>query len=485
MPPSDRPRLLAEEQPGDNAPALSVSELSGALKRTVEDAFGFVRVRGEISGFKRHSSGHCYLSLKDERACIDGVVWKGQASAMRFRPEDGIEVIATGKLTTFPGRSKYQIVIDRMELAGQGALMALLDQRRRQLAAEGLFDEERKRPLPFLPRVIGVVTSPTGAVIRDILHRLADRCPSHVILWPVAVQGDAAAPQVARAVRGFGALSPDGPVPRPDLLIVGRGGGSIEDLWAFNEEEVVRAIAESPIPVISAVGHETDTTLADFAADRRAPTPTAAAEMAVPVRADLAHHVRELGGRAERLALRYRERAAERFEAVADRLPTLDGLFAGQQQRLDDLADRLPRALGQRLAHARSDLAQAAGALRPALLDRKYERAAERLASVRLSDRPIRSKIDQNRAALDQLWRLAEQLHPDRPLQRGYVRVERRDGGVLSNAQTAREAGLLTLHFADGAVDARVDGDDMRASTRPPARAKAAPDEAARQQKLF
>ncbi|WP_165323574.1 exodeoxyribonuclease VII large subunit [Rhizorhabdus phycosphaerae] len=485
VPPSDRPRLLAEEQPGDNAPALSVSELSGALKRTVEDAFGFVRVRGEISGFKRHSSGHCYLSLKDERACIDGVVWKGQASAMRFRPEDGIEVIATGKLTTFPGRSKYQIVIDRMELAGQGALMALLDQRRRQLAAEGLFDEERKRPLPFLPRVIGVVTSPTGAVIRDILHRLADRCPSHVILWPVAVQGDAAAPQVARAVRGFGALSPDGPVPRPDLLIVGRGGGSIEDLWAFNEEEVVRAIAESPIPVISAVGHETDTTLADFAADRRAPTPTAAAEMAVPVRADLAHHVRELGGRAERLALRYRERAAERFEAVADRLPTLDGLFAGQQQRLDDLADRLPRALGQRLAHARSDLAQAAGALRPALLDRKYERAAERLASVRLSDRPIRSKIDQNRAALDQLWRLAEQLHPDRPLQRGYVRVERRDGGVLSNAQTAREAGLLTLHFADGAVDARVDGDDMRASTRPPARAKAAPDEAARQQKLF
>ncbi|MBD3731588.1 MAG: exodeoxyribonuclease VII large subunit [Sphingopyxis sp.] len=485
VPPSDRPRLLAEEQPGDNAPALSVSELSGALKRTVQDAFGFVRVRGEISGFKRHSSGHCYLSLKDERACIDGVIWKGQASTMRFRPEDGIEVIATGKLTTFPGRSKYQIVIDRMELAGQGALMALLDQRRRQLAAEGLFDEDRKRPLPFMPRVIGVVTSPTGAVIRDILHRLADRCPSHVILWPVAVQGDAAAPQVARAVRGFGALAPDGPIPRPDLLIVGRGGGSIEDLWAFNEEEVVRAIAESPIPVISAVGHETDTTLADFAADRRAPTPTAAAEMAVPVRADLALHVRELGGRAERLALRYRERAAERFEAVADRLPTLDGLFAGQQQRLDDLADRLPRALGQRLAHARSDLAQAAGALRPALLDRKYERAAERLASVRLSDRPIRTKIDQNRTALDQLWRLAEQLHPDRPLQRGYVRVERRDGGVLSNAQAARDAGRLTLHFADGAVDARVDGDELRAPTRAPARAKAGPDEATRQQKLF
>ncbi|MGC6330379.1 exodeoxyribonuclease VII large subunit [Rhizorhabdus sp. FW153] len=485
VPPSDRPRLLAEEQPGDNAPALSVSELSGALKRTVEDAFGFVRVRGEISGFKRHSSGHCYLSLKDERACIDGVVWKGQAATLRFRPEDGIEVIATGKLTTFPGRSKYQIVIDRMELAGQGALMALLDQRRRQLAAEGLFDEERKRPLPFMPRVIGVVTSPTGAVIRDILHRLADRCPSHVILWPVAVQGDAAAPQIARAVRGFGALAPDGPVPRPDLLIVGRGGGSIEDLWAFNEEEVVRAIAESPIPVISAVGHETDTTLADFAADRRAPTPTAAAEMAVPVRADLAHHVRELGARAERLARRYRERADERFEAVVDRFPSLDGLFAGQQQRLDDVADRLPRALGQRLAHARSDLAHAAGALRPSLLDRKYERATERLASVRLTDRPIRAKIDQNRAALDQLWRLAEQLHPDRPLQRGYVRVERRGGGVLTSTAAAREAGLLTLHFADGSVEARVDGEEDRPPPRPPARARTVAEDAPRQQKLF
>jgi len=478
--PSDGPRLLAEEQPGDNAPALTVTELSGALKRQVEDAFGHVRVRGEISGFKRHSSGHCYLSLKDERACIDGVIWKGQAAAMRFRPEDGIEVIATGKLTTYPGRSKYQIVIDRMELAGQGALMALLDQRRRMLAAEGLFSDERKRPLPFMPRVIGVVTSPTGAVIRDILHRLEDRCPTHVILWPVAVQGETAAHQIACAVRGFGALGELGPVPRPDLLIVGRGGGSIEDLWAFNEEEVVRAIAESPIPVISAVGHETDTTLADFAADRRAPTPTAAAEMAVPVRADLAHHVRELGARAERLAQRYRERAAERFAAVADRFPALESLFAGQQQRLDDIADRLPRALDRRLAVARGDLAHAAGALRPALLTQRLARASDRLGAVRLNDRPIRARIDEAHATLDRLWRIAEQLHPDKPLQRGYVRVEKRGGGVLTEAGAAKAAGLLTLHFADGAVDARVEN-----GGKPPYAKSKDPEATLRQQDLF
>ena len=477
----DGPRLLAEEAPGDNAPALSVSELSGALKRSVEEAFGHVRVRGEISGFKRHGSGHVYLTLKDDRAAIDGVIWKGQAGAMRFRPEDGIEVIATGKLTTYPGRSKYQIIIERMELAGQGALMALLDQRRRTLAAEGLFDEARKRPLPFMPRIIGVVTSPTGAVIRDILHRLEDRCPTHVILWPVAVQGEIAAAQIARAVRGFGALAVDGPIPRPDLLIVGRGGGSVEDLWAFNEEEVVRAIAESPIPVISAVGHETDTTLADFAADRRAPTPTAAAEMAVPVRADLAHHVRELGARAERLARRYRERAGERFAAIADRFPALDSLFAGQQQRLDDIAERLPRALGQRIAIARGDLAHASGAMRRSLLDRKLDRAKERLAAVRLSDKPIIAKIAEGHATLDRLWRIAEQLHPDKPLQRGYVRVEKRGGGVLTSAEEAKVAATLTLHFADGAVDARVEN-GAKASY---AKGKTGEEISPRQQDLF
>lgn len=435
---------------------MSVSELSGALKRSVEDAFGHVRVRGEVSGFKRVASGHCYLALKDDKALIDGVIWKGTAGALAFRPEDGIEVIATGRLTTYPGRSKYQIVIERMELAGQGALMALLDQRRRALAAEGLFDQARKRPLPFLPRVIAVVTSPTGAVIRDILHRLADRCPRHVLLWPVAVQGEGAAAQVAAAVRGFADLPAAG-LPRPDLIIVARGGGSIEDLWAFNEEVVVRAIADSPIPVISAVGHETDTTLADFAADMRAPTPTAAAELAVPVRADLIAMLDEYGLRMRRCAHRYRERGAERLEVTARRLPASDRLLAPQRQRLDELSDRLPRALSRRLAMARGDLASAAGALRPRLLADRVDRARERLGHVRFTRVLVDRRLIEMRGDLQRLWRLAETLHPDAPLRRGYARVEGRDGRVVATVAQARASGALTLHFADGTVAARVE----------------------------
>jgi exodeoxyribonuclease VII large subunit len=426
--------LLATQAPGDNAPAISVSELSSALKRTVEDAFGHVRVRGEISGFKRHSSGHCYLTLKDENACIDGVIWRASAAALRFRPEDGVEVIATGRLTTYPGRSKYQVVIERLEIAGAGALMALLDKRRRMLAAEGLFDEERKRALPFAPRVIGVVTSPTGAVIRDILHRLEDRFPTHVIIWPVPVQGEGAAAQVAAAVRGFAA---GGAFPRPDLLIVARGGGSIEDLWAFNEEEVVRAVAGSPIPTISAVGHETDTTLCDFAADRRAPTPTAAAEMAVPVRRDLLGQLREAGPRMERCAGRALERAGETLGVTMRRWPAPENLLAPQRQKLDDLADRLPRALGARLDRARGDLGHAAGALRPGLLVAIQRRASERLAA---------------------LWRVAELAHPNRPLERGYARVEDGTGRTMTSAAAARAAGRLRLFFGDGDVGASVDG---------------------------
>ena len=509
--------------PGDNAPALSVSELSGALKRSVEDAFGHVRVRGEISGYKRVASGHCYLTLKDDRACIDGVIWKGSAAALAFRPEDGIEVIATGKLTTYPGRSKYQIVIDRMELAGAGALMALLDQRRRALAAEGLFAIERKRALPYLPRTIGVVTSPTGAVIRDILHRLADRCPTRVIVWPVIVQGEGAAAQIANAVRGFDAMAAGGAIPRPDLVIVARGGGSIEDLWAFNEEAVVRAVADCAIPIISAVGHETDTTLCDFAADVRAPTPTAAAELAVPVRADLIATLRALGARTHRCANRYRDHAAERLAATARRLPVPDRLLGQQRQRLDDLAERLPRALSRRLALARGELAQASGALRPRLLGSRIEggRAAlsalrfrpaliarllgERqgavadraarlpqafsrrlalargdlartgaalrpgllasriahdraaLAGIRLRPALVERPVVDARASLDRLWRLVESLHPEKPLQRGYAWVEKRQGGVVATAKAARAAGALTLHFVDGKIDARVE----------------------------
>lgn len=405
------------------------------LKRTVEEAFGHVRVRGEISGWKRAASGHCYLCLKDDKAVIDGVLWKATAAGLAFRPEDGIEVVATGRLTTYPGRSRYQIVIERLELAGQGALMALLDRRRRALAAEGLFDAGRKKELPFQPRVIGVVTSPTGAVIRDILHRLADRCPCHVVVWPVPVQGEGAAPQIAAAVRGFNALPPGGPVARPDLLIVARGGGSIEDLWAFNEEEVVRAVASSDIPIISAVGHETDTSLCDFAADVRAPTPTAAAEMAVPVRGDLLAQLRELGFRIERCARRALDRAGEQLEASLRRWPERDALLAPQRQRLDDLADRLPRGLRTELSHARAALNQAAGALRPSLLNAVHARARERL---------------------DSLWRVAQLAHPNRPLERGYARVEDRGGRTLISAAAARAAGRLRLIFGDGAVEADV-----------------------------
>lgn len=460
--PSDDAGLLAAEAPGDNAPAQSVSELSMALKRTVEDRFGHVRVRGEISGFKRHVSGHCYFTMKDDKACIDAVIWKGSAAALRFRPEDGIEVVATGRLTTYPGRSKYQIVVDRLELAGQGALMALLDKRRRALAAEGLFDQERKKGLPFLPRTIGVVTSPTGAVIRDILHRLADRCPTHVIVWPVAVQGEGAAAQVAAAVRGFDAMAD-----RPDLVIVARGGGSIEDLWAFNEEEVVRAVAACSIPIISAVGHETDTSLCDFAADVRAPTPTAAAEMAVPVRSELLALLRETGLRIERCATRARERAGEQLENSLRRFPTPETLLAPQQQQVDEMSERLPRALGGRLSHARADLGHTAGALRPPLLDAMLRRSRERLASVRLDPRLVLRRVEDGRRSLDALWRIAVQAHPDKPLERGYARVEDRDGRTLISAAAAREAVRLRLVFADGRVDAAT-GDGVETARRRP-----------------
>jgi exodeoxyribonuclease VII large subunit len=428
-------RLLAEERPGDNSGALSVSEISSALKRMVEGNFSHVRIRGEISGFKRAASGHLYLALKDENAVIDGVMWKGGAARLAFRPEDGIEVIATGKLTTYPGRSKYQIVIESMEIAGAGALLAMLEKMRARLAAEGLFAAENKRPLPFLPRVIGVVTSPTGAVIRDILHRLADRCPTRVIVWPVLVQGNGAAAQIAAAVDGFSAMQGTN---RPDLVIVARGGGSIEDLWAFNEEPVVRAVAGCSIPVISAVGHETDTTLCDHAADVRAPTPTAAAELAVPVRTELLAGLATLGARNLRSLQRHKERAGERLEFVNRRMPTPDTLLGPQRQRVDDLGERSRRALGRVAADARGELARASGALRPAMLLRQVEAA---------------------RSRLDQLWRVAVTLNPDSVLSRGYARVERRsDDATLTHAAKARAAGALRLRFADGTVDVRVEG---------------------------
>ncbi|HEV3372674.1 MAG TPA: exodeoxyribonuclease VII large subunit [Xanthobacteraceae bacterium] len=361
----------------------TVSELSAAVKRSIEDAYGFVRVRGEISGFRgAHASGHCYFSLKDESAKIEAVIWKGAYARMKIKPEEGLEVVVTGRLTTFPGQSKYQIVVETLAPAGLGALMALLEERKKKLAAEGLFDAARKQLLPFLPEVIGVVTSPTGAVIRDILHRLADRFPRHVIVWPVRVQGEGSAEQVAGAIRGFNALPAPGPIARPDLLIVARGGGSLEDLWSFNEEIVVRAAAESMIPLISAVGHETDVTLIDFAADKRAPTPSAAAEMAVPVRADLLSAVDSLARR--ELACWWRGQEARRNElrAAMRALPGAQELLALPSQRLDHAASRLPRALiaNARLHH--NQFSRAAGRFGPQILRTRMRRCAELTAAL-------------------------------------------------------------------------------------------------------
>jgi len=366
-----------------NVVELTVSELSMALKRTVEEAYGYVRVRGEISGYRGpHSSGHCYFCLKDEGARIDGVVWKGTFGRLRFKPAEGLEVIATGRLTTYPGRSTYQIVIDQLEPAGVGALMALLEERKRKLAAEGLFDDARKQQLPFLPDVIGVVTSATGAVIRDILHRLADRFPRHVVVWPVRVQGEGSAEMVAAAIRGFNALGKVGPVPRPDLLIVARGGGSLEDLWSFNEEIVVRAAVESLIPVISAVGHETDVTLIDFAADRRAPTPTAAAEMAVPVRAELVVQVDSLWRRSFSAWRRGLEARRTELRSAGRALPSGDALLAVPRQKLDGLCDRLPRALRANAQLHHTQFNRVAGRLTVQALRVRIDRETQHLAAV-------------------------------------------------------------------------------------------------------
>ncbi len=446
--------LLAESRPGDNSEPLSVTDLSRSLKRVVEDRFGFVRLRGELSGVKRAASGHLYCSLKDEKSVIDGVMWKSAAPRLAFKPEDGVEVIASGKITTYAGRSKYQIVIERMELAGEGALLALLEKTRARLEAEGLFAESRKKPLPFLPQVIGVVTSPTGAVIRDILHRLSDRFPSRVIVWPVLVQGEGAKDQVSAAVRGFNALGHGGAVPRPDLLIVARGGGSIEDLWAFNEEEVVRAIAGSDIPVISAVGHETDTTLADFAADHRAPTPTAAAERAVPVRAELAAALADLGARQMRSASRPVALGRERLEACAQRLPRPETLFQLPAQALDEASERHRRALVDRVGIGRAALDTAAARLTPSTLQWRIGQARERLGHARLVPAVLTSRLERATERLGAGVAMLSALDPKAPLKRGYALVFGPGGDLVRSADAARSAGGLTLEFADGQVAA-------------------------------
>ncbi len=446
--------LVAKAAAGDNAAPLSISEISALLKRTVEDQFGFVRLRGELSGVKQAASGHLYCCLKDDKAVIDGVMWRGGAQRLAFRPEDGIEVIATGKLTTYPGRSKYQIVIETMEIAGEGALLALLEKLRARLAAEGLFAPERKRVLPFLPHVIGVVTSPTGAVIRDILHRLADRFPSRVLVWPVLVQGEGAAQQIANAVRGFSAMTPDGPAPRPDLVpdlvIVARGGGSIEDLWSFNEEIVVRAVAESRIPVISAVGHETDTTLCDYAADRRAPTPTAAAEMAVPVRAELQGQLDELALRKRRCALRPVTLGRERLEARMQRLPKPETILAAKAQKLDELSERLRRALQDEARGKRERLQAIAAKLSLPLLRHRIQASRERLERVGLARGLLVRRWGLARDSLAPMARVLPQLDPRLPLRRGYALVTDNEGRALTSRERAARESALTLEFRDG-----------------------------------
>ncbi|HEV8031805.1 MAG TPA: exodeoxyribonuclease VII large subunit [Stellaceae bacterium] len=453
-----------------NLPEYTVSELSLALKRSIEEGFSHVRVRGEISGFKRVGSGHCYFALKDAEAVLDAVCWRQTAIRIPLKPEDGMEVVCTGRLTTYPGRSKYQLVIDSIELAGIGALLRILEERRQRLAAEGLFDAERKKKLPFLPEVIGIVTSPTGAVIRDILHRLADRFPRRVLVWPVAVQGENAAMQVAAAIAGFNRLPAKGPVPRPDLLIVARGGGSLEDLMAFNEEVVVRAAAASAIPLISAVGHETDTTLIDHASDRRAPTPTAAAEMAVPVRLDL---VAEVGGKGSRLAGGLARLFSERrlhLAGLARGLPDPQDLLGAAAQRLDDRSERLRLAIAGRFAAARQRFDLAAAGLRPAALAADIGRARTRLADVepRLGAAMARA-LGAQRDALDNFaGRLA--THSERHeslLARGYVVVRDASERVVTDAVKVRPNTALELEFYDGKVGVIAGG-----SRRPVRRSK-------------
>jgi len=445
---------------GKNVVEWSVSALSAALKRTIEDAYGFVRVRGEVSGFKGPSpSGHCYFRLKDDKAVLEGVIWKGVWGRMLIKPEEGLDVIVSGKLTTFSGSSKYQLVIDSLEPAGVGALMKLLEERKKKLAAEGLFDEARKQLIPFLPSVIGVVTSPTGAVIRDILHRLAARFPRRVLIWPVRVQGEASAAEVANAIHGFNALPEGGALPRPDLIIVARGGGSLEDLWSFNEEIVVRAAAESMIPLISAVGHETDITLIDFASDRRAPTPTAAAEIAVPVRAELLASIAALAARQVGSWQRGMEVRRTELRAAARALPARGELLADARQWLDTLVKRLPRALHANAQLHRTHLTRAAARLMPRLLKLRLARSSEIV--VALGQRGMRARENYLQRRGDRL-RAAGQLLSAFSyrgvLARGFALVRDGEGHPLRSAAAVTSQMRMEIEFLDGRIGAVSDG---------------------------
>ena len=435
----------------NNLQEYSVSELSGALKRTIEDTYSYVRVRGELGRVMVAGSGHMYLDLKDDRAVISAVVWKGNAAKLKIKPEQGMEMIATGRLTTFPGQSKYQIIIDTLEPAGVGALMAMLEERKKKLAAEGLFASELKKPLPFLPEVIGVVTSPSGAVIRDILHRLRDRFPRHVLVWPTLVQGERAAAQIAAGINGFNAIKPDGPVPRPDVLIVARGGGSLEDLWCFNEEVVARAAAASNIPLISAVGHETDTTLIDYVSDYRAPTPTAAAEIAVPVRTELMMEVQNKSRRMAASQQRMLESASVSLRAAARGLGRADSLLDTPAQRVDRAGEKLTQALRTRIDRAAAQMAQAGGGIRKNVLTQKIARQAQYVsaATARLK-RAQATMLNHIEARLQSSVKLLETLSYKSTLERGFAMVTAADGTLIRSAANAVEGACATIRFADG-----------------------------------
>lgn len=505
--------LTTSDSPG-NATEYTVSEVSGALKRVVEDAFGNVRVRGEISGYRGpHSSGHAYFALKDDRARIEAVIWKGTMSRLRYRPEEGMEVIASGRLTTYPGSSKYQIVIENIEPAGAGALMAMLEDRKRRLAAEGLFDSARKQLLPDLPSVIGVVTSPTGAVIRDILHRIHDRFPLHVLVWPVRVQGDTAAGEVRAAVEGFNGLESDGPIPRPDLLIVARGGGSLEDLWGFNDEALARAVAASNIPVISAVGHETDWTLIDYVADVRAPTPTGAAEIAVPVKTELQAAVASLTARLAGAVTRGADRRRQALRAAVRGLPSPDQLLALPRRRFDEATARLSRCLEVNTERKRARLE--AVRLVPTLLSRQIAEARRHLDAVgtqlpkctavslrerrrhltaldaRMTIEPIARRAGELRReegrfavrlvrAMDAYLALRRRQYAQNErmlatvsyqsiLERGFAIVRDADGTPIRRAAAIARGAMLAIQFADGVANATADGGDTAAAPARPA----------------
>jgi exodeoxyribonuclease VII large subunit len=453
------------DAPRINVVELTVSELSNALKRAIEDGFGYVRVRGEISGFKGAApSGHCYFRLKDDKAVLDAVIWKGSVARMRVKPQEGLEVVVTGKITTFAGSSKYQIVIETLEPAGVGALMALLEERKKKLAAEGLFAAERKRLLPFLPEVIGVITSPTGAVIRDILHRLADRFPRQVLVWPVKVQGEGSAEQVAAAINGFNAF-PFGRVPRPDVIIVARGGGSLEDLWSFNEEIVVRAAAASAIPLISAVGHETDVTLIDFASDKRAPTPTAAAEMAVPVRADLITRVSALNNRRVSCWQRGIEHRRKELRSLARALPGREDLFALARQRLDAVTGRLPLALRSMSMRRRDRLVGLSARLGASLRANtqahhtKIAHDRHRLAVLQERGRvAFENLLDRKDARLERAGQLLTALSYRGVLARGFALVRGSEGQPLRSASAIAPGQRIDIEFTDGRVGAVAEG---------------------------